>query len=103
MLLPSDTITDCSKYMAPFAGTLTVTGQLRVAIDWPGSDVPVTFQTRTRPSARNWIIQAFAVGSFHAVPAAVAASLMSRRDWVKWAKSIGVGNLSWNDGVVVAS
>ena len=67
------------------------------------SGVSVTFQTRARPSARNWIIQALAEGSFHAVPPVVAASLMSRRDWVKWLKSIGVGNLSWNEGVVAAS
>ena len=65
--------------------------------------VLVTFQTFIRPSARNWTIHASAEGSFHAVPPVVAASLMSSRDRVNWLKSIGVGNLSANEGVVVAS
>ena len=103
LVLPSETITDCSKYMAPFAGTLTVTGQPIVVSEAPTSLVPVILWTRARPSARNCTSQALAVGSFHAVPPASAASLMSRRDWVKWLKSIGVGNLAWNDGVVTES
>ena len=102
LVLPSDTITDCSKYMAPLAGTLTVCGAAdRARAGGRRRTVAVIFHTRARPSARNWTIQALAVGSFQAVPPAVAASLMSRRDWVKWLKSIGVGNLSRKDGVVV--
>ncbi len=102
-LLPSETITDCSKYMAPFAGTLIVCEQFERIDRVPESDVLVIFHMRARPSARNWTIQALTAGSLQAVPPAVAASLMSRRDRVNWLKSIGLGNLSRNDGVVVES
>jgi hypothetical protein len=74
-----------------------------VLICWPGSDDPVTRQILTWPLERNWTIHALTLASLYAVPLALAASLMSRRDWVNWAKSIGVGNLVENDGVVFAS